>query len=714
MVRPFAFKDVRKLISEYKYINYKLKEIVSALKTYKDKIKNAVNELAAVEALSVLQEVPIQEINRHKSGFRLRPLINCGFTSIKDVVLASEYTLASIRGISSNTAREIKNIANKLLIDTLRELKISISADNKTKEAAKLIVAISKYKNSVSCANSSSEFLQLFEKQLDHDLKDIKPAKNVIRWFFASKDKRSKAVEKYNKLYLFYENEFKDNTKALISEYDKIKNFTENYAWSDFEKDSIKYYNILEEIAPEFFDSKDSVYGLPEEIASKISTQDFSKEGLLCELRRYQEWGVRYILNQKRVLLGDEMGLGKTVQAIATMVALKNKNSTHFVVVCPASVIENWCREINKHSRLNVKKVHGNSRKRSLEAWIDNGGVAVTTYETTGYFKLEAIPKINLIVVDEAHYIKNPNAKRTINTKNLCSKAEQILFMTGTPLENKVDEMISLISILQPRVANSIMGMESLVHAPHFRKKIAPVYYRRKREDVLGELPKLIETREWCTLGIEERIAYEKAVLSRNFMDIRRVSWSIDNLRNSSKAKRMLELINEAKENGRKILIFSFFLDTIKKIKLMLGNMCLDPISGKVSPENRQKIIDDFNESPAGTVLVAQIQSGGIGLNIQSASVVIICEPQLKPSIENQAISRAYRMGQPRDVLVYRLLCKDTIDERIIDLLENKEQIFNAFADKSEAAYEDFYIKEEKISELIDEEIKRIKNQKNR
>ncbi|MBP0974807.1 MAG: RNA helicase, partial [Oscillospiraceae bacterium] len=116
----------------------------------------------------------------------------------------------------------------------------------------------------------------------------------------------------------------------------------------------------------------------------------------------------------------------------------------------------------------------------------------------------------------------------------------------------------------------------------------------------------------------------------------------------------------------------------------------------------------EFNQAPSGTVLPAQIQSGGTGLNMQAASVVILCEPQLKPSAENQAISRAYRMGQTRNVLVYRLLCEDSVDEKIISLLEDKQAVFDAFADQSEAADESREIDERTLGNIIQEEIERI------
>lgn len=280
--------------------------------------------------------------------------------------------------------------------------------------------------------------------------------------------------------------------------------------------------------------------------------------------------------------------------------------------------------------------------------------------------------------------------------------------MTGTALENKANEMAELIKILQPRVATEIRGMEFLSSAPQFREKVAPAYYRRKRADVLAELPDLIENREWCEMTSIEESIYEESVLGKNFMEVRRVSWNVPDLSDSSKASRMMEIISEAAEEGRKVIVFSFFLDTIKKVTNLLGEKCFGPINGSISPQRRQEMIDEFDSAPAGSVLAAQIQAGGTGLNIQSASVVIICEPQLKPSIENQAISRAYRMGQTRNVLVYRLLCEESVDERITAILESKQAIFDAFADKSVAASESMELDDKAFGNIIKEEIDRI------
>ena len=126
----------------------------------------------------------------------------------------------------------------------------------------------------------------------------------------------------------------------------------------------------------------------------------------------------------------------------------------------------------------------------------------------------------------------------------------------------------------------------------------------------------------------------------------------------------------------------------------LLGTRALEPITGSVSPVRRQEIVDAFTQAEDGTVLICQVQAGGTGLNIQAASVIIFCEPQIKPSIENQAVSRAYRMGQLRSVMVHRLLCDNTVDERILELLREKQDVFDSFAEESTVGSE--YLRAEK------------------
>ena len=255
--------------------------------------------------------------------------------------------------------------------------------------------------------------------------------------------------------------------------------------------------------------------------------------------------------------------------------------------------------------------------------------------------------------------------------------------MTGTPLENRVDEMCFIVGCLRPDVAGQIKEMKYISSAPQFRERLAPVYLRRTREDVLSELPAKIEKEQWCELGAEEWKCYMLSVAMENFMAMRQVSWDVGDLNKSSKARRLLELCKEAEEDGRKIIVFSYFRNTIQAVCELLGKKAIGPITGSVSSSRRQEIVDEFTAAPDGAVLVCQVQAGGTGLNIQAASVIIFCEPQIKPSIENQAISRAYRMGQIRTVMVHRLLADNTVDERILELLREKQDVFDSFAEES-------------------------------
>lgn len=660
------------------------------------------------ETLSLLRNIPIDEINREKKGFRIKALRDNGYQTIADIAPASVYTLSSIYGISDDAAYSIKRVVDKIVSTTRKGVKIKISADDKSAMTSQLVLAISRYKQSEAYIFECEKIYNNSKQNIEKYLQDLAPASSGLKWIFSSEAKKKAAIEAYNILTGMLTGGYAQATNYNVEAIHNLSYVRTDEAWQDFSENSIRFFNILEDVAPGVLGTDDTIYGLPEELAREIQDQCYFPDGLLCELRRYQEWGVKYILHQERVLLGDEMGLGKTIQAIASMVSLKNTGATHFVVVCPASVLANWCREIRKMSKLSVVKIHGAGRKAALESWKKTGGVAVTTYETTGFFKLEDDFKFSMLVVDEAHYIKNPDAKRTKNVTDISYHAERILFMTGTALENRVEEMISLIKVLQPHIASKVHGMEFLSSAPQFREAVAPVYYRRKREDVLTELPDLIETQEWCSMNAIEEQAYEESVLGSNFMAARRVSWNVDDLKDSSKATRLMEIINEATEEGRKVIVFSFFLDTIKKITNYLGDQCYGPINGSISPQRRQEIIDEFDTAPAGSVLAAQIQAGGTGLNIQSASVVIICEPQFKPSIENQAISRAYRMGQTRNVLVYRLLCENSVDEKITDLLATKQEIFDAFADESVAANKNKELDEKVFGNIIKEEIERI------
>ena len=571
MARNIDSASAKKTIKAHKEFLRYIDEICVCADKNASEISQLAEALVKHDAEQALKDIPVEELNREKKGFRIKTLRDNGFNTIADIEKATASSLSKIGGISPEAAMAIKRASSEIAKLSSKTVHLKLSADNKSQAATALVCAISKYINLLPVAEECKH-LSANKKEILSAIKESTPLSSGLKWFFTSKTKKEQAEKSYAYLYEAEIGDYGVKANECITQYQSIIEQSKELSWAHFTSDSVAFFNVLEELAPKFIQADTTVYGLPEELARAIQDEPIHDEGLKCTLRRYQEWGVKYALHQKRVLLGDEMGLGKTVQAIAVMVSLRNTGGNHFVVVCPASVITNWCREIEKMSDLPVTRVHGSNRAESLQYWKENGGVAVTTYETTEHFTLGEKFKFSMLVVDEAHYIKNPEAQRSKNVRNICTHAQNILFMTGTALENRVSEMVSLMEVLSPNIANGVRGMEFLSSAPEFREKIAPVYYRRRRADVLKELPDLIENIDWCTISGEEEKRYNEAILSGNFAAARRVSWNVSDLKDSSKANRLLEIVEDAKEEGRKVIVFSFFLDTIAKITALLGD----------------------------------------------------------------------------------------------------------------------------------------------
>lgn len=708
MARAFSSRDARGIQSRMESLRRDLADSDRIRAQQRAAVQEAAEKYAIEEALEILRSVPVEEVNQQKEGFRTQLLRESGYETMADLWRASLYELIALDGIGELMAGRIRERTRSIADAAIASVKIRLSADSRDPRSTELVRALDVCMKSDTLLRICAQMRSWESERIDRALNDLGPALNGLSWLLTLGRKREKTEAAFQTLTQLLEGEYGRTARRAFQGLEEAEATPPETAWEEFARDPIPFIRLLEEIAPERMGGGELVYGLPETLAEAIRDEEMPLDGLRCSLRRYQVWGVKYILHQQRVLLGDEMGLGKTVQAIAAMVALRNSGATHFLVVCPAGVLSNWCREIQRHSDLHLIRVYGPQREAAFRAWQSAGGVAVTSYESTGRLTLGPGLLFDMITVDEAHYIKNPEAQRSRNVRRLCTHARRVLFMTGTALENRVEEMLQLLSILHPEIAREAGGIAFMASAPQFRERVAPVYFRRRREEVLTELPELIESREWCRLGQKEAEIYELDVLGKNAAQARRVSWSVGDLKESCKAKRMLELIEDAAEDGRKILVFTFFLETARLICQLLGERCLGPINGSVPPGKRQEIIDRFHEAPAGTVLVSQIQSGGTGLNIQAASVVILCEPQFKPSTENQAISRAYRMGQGRSVLVYRLLCENTVDERILDLLEEKQAVFDAFADRSEAAGMSLELDEMSFGQILEEERKHI------
>ncbi len=253
-------------------------------------------------------------------------------------------------------------------------------------------------------------------------------------------------------------------------------------------------------------------------------------------------------------------------------------------------------------------------------------------------------------------------------------------------MENRVDEFKTLVGHLQPGVARSLRAIDGLLGADRFRSLVAPVYLRRNQTDVLEELLPRIETDAWVEFTFEDLAAYRAAVASGNFMAMRRAAYVSGTPKGLAKLSRLAEIVEEAMSNGRKVVVFSFFRDVLATVASVLDNVVTGPITGSVNPTLRQRIIDEFSEQARPGVLVSQIEAGGVGLNLQAASVVILTEPQWKSTTEDQAIARCHRMGQARPVAVHRLLAQDSVDERMLEVLGRKGALFDEYVRRSAIA----------------------------
>jgi len=670
-------KSTKKVLSTVSLLKKKLNKIIDSEALAKEAIAKESPNLREASALAELAQMDVELINADKEGIRVSALRNAGVSNIGQLHNMSLYRIKAISGIGDQTAVKIKNIANKMYGAVAESAKMQIDPTKRPPCQNIVIRNLHLYLHGEEIRATARGLLT---KDVEAALKDAKPASGAIRWFFSLGTKRDKSLEAYKYLESLVQGEFSRIALAGIEVYNKLDFRDLEEIYRDFEKNAAAYYTLLEKLG--LNETTPMKTGLPDDLVFAIDRYPLDLAYMKTTLRKYQVFGTKYILRQERVLLGDEMGLGKTMQALAAMSHGKKEGATHFLVVCPASVLVNWKRESDKHTQLQSTIIHGVSRDARFEAWKIDGGIGITNYESL----LRLVDRLDfeygILVVDEAHFIKNPEAQRTRALIAASGFAKRILFMTGTPLENRVDEMCFLVSCLNPEIAGKLNTMKTLSATQKFRSELAPIYLRRVRDDVLTELPELIESEDWLEPCQDEYNAYYNAVFSGNFMAMRRVSWDVG-FDISSKAARLIELCDEARDDGRKIIVFSFFRDTLEYVCELLGDAAIGPITGSVSTAKRQQLVDEFSTAEWGKVLVAQVQAGGVGLNIQSASVVVFCEPQIKPSLESQAISRAYRMGQVRNVHVHRLLCVDTVDECMMNMLDGKRVEFDTYADES-------------------------------
>jgi len=705
-------QQIRDILALIEQADADVGEIASQAQRLQEAAAEAMESLRAKAVSGILRGMDVENVNRDHIGLRVSALRAAGIENMEQLCALTAEDINAVRGIGDEAAWLLYTMAGRIRREAETGLRLRVSLDDRNAAAEKLLRIAKTAMETDDAVREAQAIYREYHDSVASAYADAKPAAGSFGWLFLPKEKKERALDAAAYLYELLTGEYGERVRALVQRYDARQIPDGPDIWEDSRRSSAAYYARLDVFARALSTRIDNSYsGLPEELVRQVEMEPVYVDALRASLRGYQEFGVRYILRQGRVLLGDEMGLGKTVQAIAAMVSLHALGAAHFMVVCPASVLVNWTREIRGFSDLPVTAIRGGDQM-AAQRWMAEGGVAVTTYESISRFSVPEGFAFSMLVADEAHYVKNPAAKRTQALLFLSRRAERLLFMTGTPLENRVDEMCFLVSCLRPDIAGELKQMKYISAAPQFREKLAPVYLRRTREDVLQELPELIEKEEWCEPGPEEWKQYRLSVRAENFMAMRQISWDVGDLKKSSKARRLSELCAEAGEDGRKVIVFSFFRETIRAVCALLGEQALEPITGAVSSQRRQRIVDEFTAAGEGKVLVCQIQAGGTGLNIQAAFVVIFCEPQIKPSLESQAVSRAYRMGQVRTVMVHRLLCANTVDERILELLREKQDVFDSFAGESAAGSESVRAEQSIAAAVIRMEKERLEAEK--
>lgn len=463
-------------------------------------------------------------------------------------------------------------------------------------------------------------------------------------------------------------------------------------------------------------------------------------------LREYQVVGVKWLYNIYKcgfgAILADEMGLGKSIQIIYFIKQLIKENSEYkFLIVAPTSLIYNWENEFNKFgSDLKYKVIAGTKKIRNeIFDSISNTNIIITTYGLLREdFDIYKDYHFEVMIIDEAQNIKNPKALITKTVKNINSSIKFAL--TGTPLENSVTELWSIFDYIMPGYLNSLtyfqakynikeMDDEALDILKSLDKQITPFILRRKKSDVLKDLPDKIDNNIYLDLYPEQKKVYveqlkktkeemDEIISSEGFLKARfKILQLLTRLRQicidpklifdeykgeAIKIDTITSLVKDIVKNNHKILIFTSYKKALEIVMKSFEkeNITYYIIDGSVSSKKRAELVDAFNNDNTNVFLI-MLKAGGTGLNLTSADVVIHLDLWWNPQVENQATDRAHRIGQKKTVEVIRLICKGTIEERILEL-QNKKRLL------SDALIEGDVRDQNMISNLDEKEIRNL------
>ncbi|MDE2379845.1 DEAD/DEAH box helicase, partial [Bradyrhizobium sp.] len=448
-------------------------------------------------------------------------------------------------------------------------------------------------------------------------------------------------------------------------------------------------------------------------------------------LRPYQLAGVQwlYLLMQLRLgaCLADDMGLGKTIQVLSLLLVLKRETKDRprpCLLVAPASLLANWVAEIARFapdlkarvahpSAAPTEQLHANEAGDPDAGMLADTDLVITSY---GFLArspwLTAVPW-RLVVLDEAQAIKNPAAKQTKTVKQL--RADTRIALTGTPIENHLGDLWSIFDFINPGLLGSskqfssfVKGLADRPHNPYgpLRDLVRPYILRRLKTDksVIADLPDKTEVNAFCSLSRKQAALYQQAVeeLARRLEDVEGVQrkglvlallmrlkqicnhpsqWLGDGAwaeRDSGKFERLRDIAEVMADRQEKVLVFTQFKETTAPLAAFLGSIFGRAglvLHGETEVKKRKDLVRRFQDDENVPFFVLSLKAGGAGLNLTAASHVVHFDRWWNPAVENQATDRAFRIGQTKNVLVHKFICRGTVEDKIDKLIESKKQL---------------------------------------
>ena len=506
-----------------------------------------------------------------------------------------------------------------------------------------------------------------------------------------------------------------DGTNALINR-EYMEKLQRIFKEEDENKVKVSFFDmpIVQDMIDEksfendFMGSKDFFEGI-----NKLAEENIDYPKLNATLRDYQKYGYKWLKyltdNNLGACLADDMGLGKTLQVIALLSRVHEEKKKKSIVIMPKSLIYNWENEIKRFSpKLKVGIYYGINRDFSSLKKVD---IILTTYGTIRN-DIESLlkQKFDLLILDESQNIKNINSQTTKAV--LLLNAKKRVALSGTPIENNLLELYSLFRFLNPEMFGSVQEFTNDYIVPiqkysdtstieELRKKIYPFLLRRVKKEVLADLPDKIEKLVYVDMNdkhrrfYEERRKYYYSLLEKNTssqgnFDKFFVLQAINELRHivsspelenkkiiSSKKEVLIENVIEAIENNHKVLVFVNYLSSIESICDSLKENKIKYLKMTGQTKDRQNLVDKFQNDSRYKVFVMTLKTGGVGLNLVSADTIFIYDPWWNTTVENQAIDRAYRLGQDKTVFAYKMIMRNTIEEKILKLQEIKNKLLD-------------------------------------